>query len=171
MSREPKKVLGQEPATSVKSDEVAESKVNSVLEIEDVVSGNNAPSAVIKRKDKFFRGVWANKSNPADPDKVVITINGEPIMWQRGVECIVPECYLLAAKDAKYNKYTQEPNKGRKVAARIDRFPFTVTGNPEGEYIFDEFKRKFAEGTKKTKEAVGQYGLAIPVERAVQQFD
>ena len=64
-----------------------------------------------------FRGVWAAKSNPNDPDCVRLAVNGETITFQRSVECIVPEPYLVVAKNATYPKFKQEPGKGRKVAA------------------------------------------------------
>jgi hypothetical protein len=135
--------------------------------VENPITGEKQQTVVIKRVDKFIKGIWANKSDPNDNDKVTISINGEPITWQRGVEVIVPECYLLAAKNARYPKYTVKPGEGRKVAAIIDRFPFTVTG----ESSYEEFKREFAAGTKKTREAVAQHGLNIPVAKSVPQIE
>jgi|GEM_PF-5127412 len=161
MSREPKsKVTGQEP-------EAVQSGEQPVVKVENPITGEATSSVVIKRKDKFLKGMWANKSDPNEPDKVVITVNGEPIMWQRGVETIVPECYYLAAKDAVYNKYSVKPSEGRKVSARISRFPFTITG----ESTYDEFRAAFAAGSKFTREAVAIHGLNIPVAKSVPQLD
>lgn len=125
------------------------------------------PSGVITPKTKFYRGVWVNKSNENDVESIRIGVNGETLTFQRGVECIVPEPYLPEEIHARYPKFKQEPGKGRKTAAYIDRFAFTKTGPA----TFAEFKKMFAEGNKKTREAVQQHGLNIPVEQAVPQLE
>lgn len=159
MSREPKKaVTGQEPAVV--------QEVSSVVTVENALTGEQSPSTVIRKTTKFYRGMFANKSDPNDPDKVVLSINGEPITWQRGVEVIVPDCYLSCAEDARYAKYSVKPNEGRKVAAYISRFPFTKTG----EATYEEFKKMFKDGTAKTREAVSIHGLRIPIAQSVPQL-
>lgn len=135
--------------------------------VADSTTGHQKPSSVINKETQFFRGQWANKSNPNDPDSVTLAINGETIRWQRGVDVIVPAPYLANAKDARYPKYKQEPGMGRKVEAYITRFPFT----PSGTATLEEFRRAFMEGTKATQKAVQQYGLKVPVAESVPQLE
>jgi hypothetical protein len=73
---------------------------------------------------------------------------------------------LKAAIDAKYPKYSQQPNVGRKVISIINRFQFTPQG---GDATYEEFKTMYNEGTKLTREKVAQFGLNIPVAEAVPQ--
>jgi hypothetical protein len=130
------------------------------------ISQEEQPSGVVHSKTRFWRGVWANKSNENDPDAVRLGINNETLTFQRGVECIVPEPYLEVAAHARYPKFKHEPGKGRKVSAYIDRFPFTRIR----EATFEEFKTMFAEGNRKTRAAVAQHGLQIPLEDSVPQL-
>ena len=135
------------------------------LLVQTGVTDEPVPSGVVNSKTKFYKGVWANKSNPTDCDAVRIAVNGETITFQRGVEVIVPYPYLEAAKHATYAKFKQEPGKGRKVAAYIDRFPFTKTG----EATYEEFRKAFLEGTKATKKAIETWGLQVPVPEGIPQ--
>ena len=124
-------------------------------------------TAVLTPKTKFFRGVWANKTNENDQESVRIGVNGEILTFQRGVECIVPEPYLPKEIHARYPKFKQEPGKGRKTIGYVDRYSFEIRGPA----TFAEFKKMFTEGNKKTREAVQQHGLQIPVEQAVPQLE
>jgi len=137
------------------------------LTVVDPITEEEIPSGVVNSKTKFTRGVWAHKSNPADPDSVRLAVQGETLTFQRGVECIVPEPYLDVARHAVFQKFKQEPGKGRKVAAHITRFPFM----PIGPATFAEFKKMFTEGTLKTRKSVAQHGLNIPVEDEVPQLE
>ena len=65
------------------------------LTVVDPITEEEIPSGVVNSKTKFTRGVWAHKSNPADPDSVRIAVQGETLTFQRGVECIVPEPYRV----------------------------------------------------------------------------
>jgi hypothetical protein len=151
----PKKVEQKEPAVAAAPLMVAQGGADEPV-----------PSGVVNSKTRFFKVIWAAKSNPNDPNAIRLAVNGETITFKRSVECIVPEPYLDNARHAVYPKFTQEPGKGRKVVAYIERFPFTVLGPA----TFEEFSKSFREGTEKTRKAVEQYGIAIPVEDAVPQL-
>lgn len=133
------------------------------------VTGEPAQSGVVNKKTKFFRGKWAEKANPLEPNSVIMSVNGEPLTWQRGVTTIVPEPYMVVAGNAVYQKFSQEPNKGRKVISTISRF----TWHPDPDRptaTFEEFRDMFSAGTKKTKDMVAQHGLKVPVEQSVPQL-
>lgn len=129
------------------------------------VTEKPAPSGVVNNHTKFYRGKFSEKSNPNDADAVRLSVNGECITWQRGVDTIVPDCYLEVAEHAIFPKFKQEPGKGRKVAAHISRFPFTKTGTA----TYQEFRTEFLEGSKKTRAAVMQYGMNIPTADSIVQ--
>lgn len=123
---------------------------------------------VVTPQTKFFRGKWAMKSNPNELETVRISVEGEVLQWQRGVMTIVPDPYLQAARDATVQQFTQNPGQGRKLVAIISRFNFEIdTAKPEAS--FQDFKDMYKTGTEKTKQAVGQFGLNIPVDQAIPQ--
>ena len=125
------------------------------------------PSAVVHAKTKFWWGIWANKANENETESIRIGVNGETLTFQRGVETIVPEPYLPENIHARYAKFKQQPGQGRKVVSHIDRYPFTKIK----EATFAEFRKMFLEGSKKTREAIAQHGLNIPISDAVPQLE
>jgi len=114
---------------------------------------------------KYKRVKFDLKSNPSDPNDVVLAVQGFQVKCQRGVETIVPDFILGSADHAIVTRYSVQPGEGRKVAARIPKFPYTVLGDATEA----EFKAEFAAGSKKTREAVAQYGLKIPIEKSQAQ--
>jgi len=137
--------------------------------VQSIQEPKNQPIAVCGEKTKYFRGRWAMKSNPTDIETVRIGVNGEVLQWQRGVPTIVPEPYLMAAKNSVITKFTQEPGKGRKISSRIERFPFEMD-HDKSEATYAEFRKDFLAGSKKTREAVSQFGLNIPTENSIPQI-
>ncbi len=118
-------------------------------------------------KAKYKRVRFEQKSNEIDPNDVVLAVQGFQVKCQRGVETIVPDFILEAADHATYKKFTVRPGEGRKVGATIRKFPYSVLGDA----TYEQFLAEFRAGTKKTKQAVAQHGLKIPVEQAVPQDD
>jgi hypothetical protein len=126
------------------------------------------PARVVHSGVKFWRGKWAQKANPMDIETIRISVNGEPLQWQRGVLTIVPDPYLQASRNCVIDKFTQEPGKGRKRSAQIPRFSFDIdTSKPDATY--EEFLTMFRAGSQKTREAVATHGLNIPLEQVVPQ--
>lgn len=113
----------------------------------------------------YKRVLFLPTSNQLDTPDVVLSVQGFVVKCQRGVETIVPEFILRAADHATYAKYRIEPGQGRKVADIIRKFPYEVIG----EATYAEFKALYNAGTKRTREAVAQHGLKIPLEKAVPQ--
>lgn len=119
---------------------------------------------------KFKRVMFADRSNETQTVDVVVAVNGETLKFQRGVEVIVPEQHLETLRLAVYNKYSHTPQGqgqpgGRRVVGRISRYQWTELGDA----TYAEYKKMFDAGTKKTKAAVAQFGLNIPVGEAVPQ--
>jgi hypothetical protein len=143
-----------------------EPEVDNGIQVADPVTGQAANSAVISKNTKFFRGRFAAKANVNDPDSVKLSVQGEILVFQRDVDTIIPEPYLVVAQNAKHPKFTVEPGQGRKVVGWISRYPFNKTG----EATYEEFKTLFDEGTRKTKDNIARFGLNIPVAEAVPQL-
>ncbi len=123
------------------------------------------PQTSIFTGAKYKRVKFDLKSNPSDPNDVVLAVQGFQIKCQRGVETIVPDFILDLANNAIITRYSVQPGQGRKVEARTPKFPATVLGDATEA----EFKAAFAAGSKKTREAVAQYGLKIPIEKSQPQ--
>lgn len=77
-------------------------------------------------QETYSQVVFAEKSNPADPDNVILAVNGEQLIIQRGTPVIVPGRFLECADHAFYYRYVQLPDQPRKIAAVIKSFPYTV---------------------------------------------
>jgi len=113
-------------------------------------------------KSDFYRVRFTEKSNPADPDDVMLAVNGENLICQRGVEVIIPARFKECADHGTFPVFKQLPNKPRKIVAKIQYFPYQYMG-PATEADFVRMKK---EGTKKTKEHVKQFGFHYDPDRA-----
>lgn len=116
-------------------------------------------------KAKYYRVIFDAKSDPMAPNDVVLSVQGFAVKCQRGVETIAPDFILSAANDATYSKYRVVPGEGRKVEARISKYPYRIIGDAS----ISEFKALFAQGTKKTRAAVAAHGLQVPTEKTQPQ--
>lgn len=116
-------------------------------------------------KAKYHRVIFEPKSDPMAPNDVVLSNQGFVIKCQRGVETIVPDFMLGVADDATYSKYRIVPGEGRKVEAKIRKYPYRIIGDAS----LSEFKALFAQGTKKTRAAVAAHGLQVPTEKTQPQ--
>lgn len=138
---------------------------NEAARAEVSVTPKPSPDKGIFAGAKYKRVKFDLKSNPTDPNDVVLAVQGFQVKCQRGVETIVPDFILEAADHAIITKYTVQPGQGRKVGDRIRKFPYTVLGDATE----SDFRALFMAGSKKTREAVAQYGLKIPVEKSQPQ--
>lgn len=117
------------------------------------------PSAPTQREPvKKVR--FHNKSNPMDPDTVVLAVNGDSLQIQRNVVVPVPQRFLEVADHAVYKHYSLQPGQERKVDRVIQKFPYDVLG----ESSWDEFRRWKRDGDKRTRQYAERMG--IPLEGA-----
>ena len=128
----------------------AEDKVGAV---EDVELGEVKEAKLTKFKvpkpEKYYRVRFHNKSSPTDADDVQLSVNGEPIVIERGKETIIRERYKICADNAAYPTFTQSPGHNRKVTGEIHVFPYDLIGDATE----DEYKKLLREGNKATREA------------------
>jgi hypothetical protein len=126
-----------------------------------------APASDMFAKAKYHRVIFDAKSDPMAPNDVVLSNQGFVVKCQRNVETIVPDFILGVANDATYSKYRIVPGEGRKVEAKIRKYPYRIVGDAS----LAEFKNLFAQGTKKTRAAVAAHGLQVPAEKTQPQED
>lgn len=103
-----------------------------------------------REPEKYYRVVFSHKQNPNDQDDVTLTVNGETLVMQRGVEVIIPGRFKECADHATYPQFTQKPNEARKMVGTVMVFPYSLLG----EATKSEYFKQLSEGNRKTKEAI-----------------
>lgn len=98
-----------------------------------------------------------HKSNPMDPDEVVLGVNGEVLIVRRNERVPMPQRFLEVADHATYRHFTQEPGRDRKVDREIHKYPYDVLG----EATREDFIRWKRAGTKATRDHAERLGIAV----------
>lgn len=104
--------------------------------------------AQVQVPEKYYRVMFSHKQNPHDERDVTLTVNGETLVIQRGVEVIIPSRFKECADHATYAQFTQKPNEPRKVVGTIMVFPYSLVG----EATESEYRSQLADGNKRTKQ-------------------
>lgn len=107
-----------------------------------------------ERANKVYEVVFSAKSNPNDPDEVLLTCQGERLVVQREQKVCVPYKFLESAKHATYPVFKKRAGEARKHVGIINCYPFTVIR----EATMAEFIAQKDAGTKATKEMVERTG-------------
>ena len=105
--------------------------------------------------EKFWRVMLSDKTSPNDTDDVELSVNGETLMIQRGIEVIIPDRFKVCADNSTYQQFTQIPGKPRKLRGIIKVYPYQLMGEAKQE-DFIKMKRK---GDRRTKEVIAQFGF------------
>lgn len=113
-------------------------------------------------ESEYYRVRFTPKSNPADPDDVTLSVNGDTLVIQRDTETIIPARYKECADHAVYPTFRQLPDQPRKIVSQIQYFPYQLLG-PATEKDYLKLK---SEGTKKTAQMVRQYGFHYDPDKA-----
>ena len=107
-------------------------------------------------KEKYYRMKFHAKSNPNDPDDVVLSVNGEINVIERQKEVVLPERFKVCAENARSPQFRQMPNQTRKIVGEVITFPFDLLG----EGTEEQYLNMRREGTKATREANAKDGTA-----------
>lgn len=99
---------------------------------------------------EFVKVIFDAKTDVQEPDDVMLSLNGHPLVMQREVELVVPRAYLEVADQTLRQKFRQLPGQTRKTVAHVKTFTYRVTGSASRE-DFDRMKR---EGTKAMENSV-----------------
>jgi len=144
---------------AIKSVEEPVEKVTPVEEVKPPVALPTVPPPV--SSEKYYMIEWAVSSNPMEPARVKITVNGETLTWKRGVETAAPGRYLEAARNTTHEIFEQNPDdydqkEGyRKTVRVITRFPYSV----RREITKEEYMKLKAVGDKENKDYLKNHGL------------
>lgn len=115
--------------------------------------GNNEGYGIVRKadvkvKEKYWKAVFNQRVGPGEEKDVELTVNGEPLIIQRGVETIIPDRYRECADHTTYEIFTQKPNQPRKSVGTAQLYPYALMG----EATEEEYLKLKAEGNKKTQE-------------------
>jgi len=112
----------------------------------------------VQKPEKYYRVRFSHKQNPYDEEDVILTVNGETLVMQRGVDTIIPGRFKECADHATYPHFTQNrPNEPRKQVGSIMVYPYSLLGEAtEAEYL-----RMLREGNKTTKETLARQNKLI----------
>lgn len=130
-------------------------KVEPVAEEAEEALEQPVAAAPVAEPYKWVR--FHSKSNPMDPDEVILAVNGEVLQIRRNERIPVAQRFLECADHARYRHFTQEPGKDRKVDREIHKYPFDILG----EATRDDFVRWKRAGTKATREHAERVGIPL----------
>lgn len=114
-------------------------------------STENPPPGV-DPKDLFCRVKFQPKQNEFDPQDVFLSVNGNPLIIERGKMVVIPYPYAVAADHAVFDKFKVEPGQERKVVAHIKKYPYDWLGWATRA----EYQRMLREGNEAQRKALDQ---------------
>ena len=104
-----------------------------------------------EKAEKYFRVKFNAKSSASDEDQVTLGCNGVLLKIQREKEIILPERFLEVADHTISIQYRQMPGEKRKIAGKVQTFPYTRLGtSTKAEYL--KMKKAGTQATKKSIE-------------------
>lgn len=98
-----------------------------------------------------------SKSNPFDPDDVILAVNGDVLQIRRNERIPIARRFLECADHARYRHFTQEPGKDRKVDREIHKYPYDMLGEASAQ----DFRTWKAKGTRINRDYAEAHGLAV----------
>lgn len=101
--------------------------------------------------EKYFWVTFSEKSDPNQQDDVILGVNGDVLVCQRGKKVAVAERYIEAAKNALYQKIRQLPGEKRKTVAWVQTYPYTI----HGECSREDYEKMRKSGTEATRKSLG----------------
>jgi len=105
--------------------------------------------------EKYFKVLFSEKTSTNDTDDVELSVNGEILVIQRGVEVIIPGRFKICADNATYQQFTQVPGKPRKLRGTIKVYPYQLIGEADKK----EFSTLKQTGDKQTKAHIAKFGF------------
>lgn len=114
-----------------------------------------AAAAMPREAETGYRRVkFHPRTNLSEPADVVLSLNGNMLLIQRGVETILPTPYLEVARHTKYRTFRQDPSSMRKQIVEISQYPFEDMGAATRE----EYLALLNRGTRETKKKMERSG-------------
>ncbi|OVE82741.1 hypothetical protein BVY04_00125, partial [bacterium M21] len=82
------------------------------------------PEVPAEIPEKFYLGYFLESSDPTAAAQVELGVNGEVLVCPRGVDTIIPDRFLEAAKNCTYKKFSNKIGESRKVSKIVTQYPF-----------------------------------------------
>lgn len=110
------------------------------------------PTAPAPFVEKYYRVRFHEKSNEQQQDNVELSVNGDTLVIQRGVEVVIPGRFRECADNAVYPQFRQMPGKVRKTIGSVRIFPYDFIR----EATKEEYLSMRQTGTKAMREAAAK---------------
>ena len=145
-----------------------EGEADSATAAEDFAEPEDAPEVIMADEpeeeakptpagEPYYWVRFHSKSNPFDPDDVILAVNGDVLQIKRNERIPIARRFLECADHARYRHFTQEPGKDRKVDREIHKYPYDLLG----EATRQDFLSWKAKGTRINREYAEAHGLAV----------
>lgn len=105
--------------------------------------------------EKYFKVLFSEKTSTNDTDDVELSVNGETLVIQRGIDVIIPGRFKICADNATYQQFTQVPGKPRKLCGTIKRYPYQLLGEASKKDFLDMKQT----GDQQTKAHIAKFGF------------
>jgi len=107
-----------------------------------------------KKAEEFWKVRFNAKSSVNDEDQVTLGCNGVLLKIEREKDVILPQRFLEVADHTVSIQYVQKPGEKRKIAGKVQTFPYTKIGkSTRAEYLI--MKKKGTSDTKRSMELDG----------------
>ncbi len=104
-----------------------------------------------KKAEEFWKVRFNAKSSANDEDQVTLGCNGVLLKIEREKDVILPQRFLEVADHTVSIQYVQKPGEKRKIAGKVQTFPYTrIEKSTRAKYL--EMKKKGTSDTKKSME-------------------
>lgn len=114
-----------------------------------------AAAAMPRETETGYRKVkFHPRSSMHEPADVVLSLNGNVLLIQRGVMTILPTPYLEVARHTKYRTFRQDPSNMRKSVVEISQYPYEDLGPATR----DEYLALLNKGTAETRKKMERSG-------------
>jgi hypothetical protein len=100
-------------------------------------------------KEKYMLVIFAEKTDKNDIDNVEITVNGNKMVCERGVEVIIQQRYLWAIDNTSQPVYRQVKGSGLKRVGSIQKYSYSVI-KESTEKAYKQAKEKARVAVEKT---------------------
>jgi hypothetical protein len=130
--------------------------IKSLMAEKDEEEERPDPDSVVEPYvETYWKVMFHQKSNPMEPNDVIIGVNGEVLQMQRGKEVVVPKRYLEASEHAYYESFSQMPGEERKTTARVSVYTYTILEQSTAKEYFAQKREgdRIAREALKIKEA------------------
>ncbi|OGW44454.1 MAG: hypothetical protein A2Y66_01805 [Nitrospirae bacterium RBG_13_41_22] len=101
-----------------------------------------------EKEEKYYWVQFNERQNESEEKDVILGVNGEFLVIERGKKVIIPERYKECADHTVRQVFTQRPNEPRKNVGTVQLYPYASFG----EATKQEYLKMKNEGNRLTRE-------------------